>query len=97
VVTHRTLARQIQLVEIGDVGQSRIGSRIARVPSAEDSLEAFVAGRYAARAGFAAVEPGPDERTNVPAWVIHPAAYEVVSGSLAALRELRRAVFGDQP
>jgi hypothetical protein len=97
-VTPRTLARQVQLVEIGEVGQARIAARIARVPASDEAspLEALVATRYAARAGFAAVEAGEGERDNVPSWVVHPAAAAVVSGSLAALRELRGAVFGEE-
>lgn len=97
----RTLARQIQLAEVGEAGQSRIGEHVARVPAFSPAdatsclLESFVAGRYADRAGFAAVEAGPGEHPNVPEWVVHPAAQAVVSGSLAALRELRLALFRD--
>ena len=86
------LSRQITLPEIGLAGQARIAEATARVPSTNDGLRGLVASRYAARAGFAEVVAG--EAGEPPAFVVHPAAREVVAGSLAALREIRLAVFG---
>lgn len=89
------LERQIMLAEIGLAGQARIAASTARVPTEDEGLQGLVASRYAARAGFAAVVSGATEEA--PAFVEHPSARAVVQGSLAALREIRAAVFGGAP
>lgn len=89
------LERQIMLAEIGLTGQARIGASTARVPPETDGLHGLVASRYAARAGFGAVVAGESEAA--PGFVTDPAARAVVEGSLAALREIRAAVFGGAP
>jgi hypothetical protein len=89
------LERQVQLVEIGAAGQARISAHTAAVPSEASGLVGLVARRYAERAGFADVVEGPAEEA--PDFVEAPAARAVVAGSLAALREIRAAVFGDTP
>lgn len=86
------LERQIMLTEIGLAGQARIGAATAHVPPAGDGLRGLVASRYAERAGFAEVRSGEAELA--PSFVTDPAARAVVEGSLAALREIRTAVFG---
>lgn len=85
--------RHLVLTEIGEAGQRRLSRASCEVPSATASaLELDVAQRYLTRAGVASVRSTPEPSIEAPAWVTTPAAREVLQGSLAALREIRRAL-----
>jgi hypothetical protein len=90
--TRARYVRQIVLTGVGEEGQSRIAQSVARVP--REGLAGEIARAYATRAGCRAVEDGPAEAA--PSFVETPAARDVVSGSLAALREIVRALDSDR-
>lgn len=83
--------RQILVAEIGEAGQARIAEGEAHVLG--DGLAHEVAARFAEGAGLSRLLPGHlDEAELAPAFVKLPAARSVLSGSRAALREIRRAL-----
>lgn len=84
--------RQIMLPEVGDTGQARIAAATAFVRGS--GLAHEVAARYATRAGFGGVEPGPIDVTELaPSDVVQgDAAREVLAGSRAALSAVRHAL-----
>ena len=88
--------RQILLPEIGDDGQRRLASAVARVSGA--SLAHEVASRYAVGAGFGRALPGDIDvdRLAPPELVTSAPAREVLAGARAALAELRRAAFEEE-
>jgi hypothetical protein len=86
-------ARQILLVELGLEGQERISAASAAV-AGDGRLEHEVAGRYAERAGFAALAPGAiDLDALAPSEIVRDAsARAVLAGARAALAAMRVAV-----
>jgi hypothetical protein len=83
--------RQMILAEIGEVGQDKLASAVARLVGVGLCHEIAVS--YAERAGVGAVVAGEiDEPGLAPAFMRYPAARAVVAGSRAALLAIRQAV-----
>ena len=84
-------ARQILLAELGSEGQARIRAATACVAGTTPAHA--IATRYAERAGFAGVAPGPiDLDALAPEAIVrHPEARAVLAGARAALAEMRKA------
>ena len=90
--------RQVILVEVGPAGQRRIARATAAL--AGDGLGHEIAARYAARAGFARIEPGAVDALDADALaaraiVTNEPAREVLAGSRAALRAILAAARGE--
>ena len=88
--------RQILLSEVGEAGQARIVEATAQVlpTGVDDAVAHELASTYVLRAGVRTCDAGMiDVEALAPRDVVRaPAARQVVAGSRAALRELRRAV-----
>jgi hypothetical protein len=90
----RRFARQILV--LGDAGQAAIERRRAAVGG--PGAASCVAGLYAERAGFAAIEPGLVDRDALAPCELFgsEAARDVVAASRAVLHEMIRASRGDR-